>query len=392
MSRRQNLAAVWEVARDLVTGGYPPFVTGGPLRRGEIPVFVLHSLEPESFGRRLRYLADNGYVTLTADEHVECLRGKRDVPERAVVLTIDDGRASIWSVGAPLLRHHGMRAVVFLVPRHLRSGGGATRPTLDDTKAEGTSPTELLSVDESPDGFLFWEEIEQLAGERRIDFQSHSFSHARIHTSNRLVGFMHPGLRAGYRALDVPLIHIGERDASPAEIPLGTPLFESQPRLSEAWRFFEDAAVREECLAEVAGHGDGFFLQARWEARLRSMVDAARAQPGRTESEAERDTAIRAELEGSKGPIEKHTDRPVRHLCYPWHVSGPTAERLAREGGFSSAYCGKVAGVAITPVGGDPRRIARISEDYLELLPGRGRRTLTGVLKAKWLRRFGGGH
>ena len=44
MSPGQNLAAVWEVARDLVTGGYPPFVTGGPLRPGEIPVFVHETL------------------------------------------------------------------------------------------------------------------------------------------------------------------------------------------------------------------------------------------------------------------------------------------------------------------------------------------------------------
>ena len=89
--------------------------------------------------------------------------------------------------------------------------------------------------------------------------------------------------------------------------------------------------------------------------------------------------------------IEEHTDREVRHICYPWHVSGSTAERLAREGGFRSAYCGKVPDVPITLSGGDPHRIARISEDYLELLPGQGRRALTGVLKAKWSRRFGGG-
>ena len=391
MSLGHNLGAVWDVARDLATGGYPPFVTGGPLRRGEIPVFVLHSLEPESFGRRLRFLSDNGYVTLTAAEHVECLRGTREAPERAVVLTIDDGRASVWSIGAPLLRRYGMNAVVFLVPRHLRARIGVPRPTLDDANAGSTSISDLLSIDESPSGFLFWEEVEQLSGETRIDFQSHSTSHARIHTSNRLAGFMHPGLRAGYRSLDVPLIRIGERDAAPAEIPLGTPLFESQPRLSEAWRFLEDAAVRDACLAEVAKLGDGFFELRGWEARLRKLVDVTRAKPGGTESEAEREAAMRDELGGSRRPIEEHTGREVRHICYPWHVSGPTSERLAREGGFRSAYCGKLPGVPITLSGGDPHRIARISEDYLELLPGLGRQTLTGVLKAKWSRRFGGG-
>src|SRR6185436_12546385 len=43
----------WEVPRDLLLGRYPDFVTGGPLARGHVPVFVFHSLEPESFARKL---------------------------------------------------------------------------------------------------------------------------------------------------------------------------------------------------------------------------------------------------------------------------------------------------------------------------------------------------
>jgi len=47
--------------------------------------------------------------------------------------------------------------------------------------------------------------------------------------------------------------------------------------------------------------------------------------------------------------------------------------------------------VPITRPGGDLERIARIGEDYVELLPGRGRRSLTSVLAGKWSRRFQGG-
>ena len=72
----------WEVPRDLLLGRYPPFVTGGALPRGHVPVFVFHSLEPESFGRKLRYLGDNGYVTLSADEYFQALMGSRPAPER----------------------------------------------------------------------------------------------------------------------------------------------------------------------------------------------------------------------------------------------------------------------------------------------------------------------
>jgi hypothetical protein len=50
-----------------------------------------------------------------------------------------------------------------------------------------------------------------------------------------------------------------------------------------------------------------------------------------------------------------------------------------------------VNGVPVTLPGGDLQQIARLGEDYLELLPGRGRGTLSEVLRRKWTRRFGRG-
>ena len=45
----------------------------------------------------------------------------------------------------------------------------------------------------------------------------------------------------------------------------------------------------------------------------------------------------------------------------------------------------------ITRSGGDLQQIARLGEDYVELLPGKDRTTLTEVLRRKWGRRFGRG-
>jgi peptidoglycan/xylan/chitin deacetylase (PgdA/CDA1 family) len=108
------------------------------------------------------------------------------------------------------------------------------------------------------------------------------------------------------------------------------------------------------------------------------------------ESPEDRTVAIRRELEEAKSLIEERTGRPAIHLCYPWHVSGPTARRLAREVGYRTSFCGKVPGVPITLPGGDPHAIARISEDYVELLPGHGRANLSRILGQKLSRRLGG--
>ena len=44
--------------------------------------------------------------------------------------------------------------------------------------------------------------------------------------------------------------------------------------------------------------------------------------------------------------------------------------------------------MTVTLPGGDLRAIARLGEDYLELLPGVGRASLSEVLRRKWSRRF----
>jgi peptidoglycan/xylan/chitin deacetylase (PgdA/CDA1 family) len=370
----------FEVPRDLLLGRYPEFVRGGALPRGHVPVFVFHSLEPASFGRRLAFLAANGYVTLSADDYFEFLMGTRPVPDRAVVLTFDDGRASLWTVGAPLLRRHGMTGIAFLVPGRTVSRPGPLPPTIDDDPAAGAAAGD--------EGLLSWEQVGALARAGVFEFQSHTHTHARVHVRPKVAGFVTPRSRLGYGAFDVPLIHAGGRDLMGEEIPLGTPILASEPRMGEARRFFEDPAIRADAVRTVAqGGGDAFFARPDWPAVLERTV-AGRA-PGRWETAAEREAAIRRELTESKRAIEERTSRPVIHLCHPWHVAGPTALRLMREVGYRTAFAGKVPGLPLTLAGGDPFRIARIGEDYVETLPGDGRVAIGDVLRRKWRRRFG---
>jgi peptidoglycan/xylan/chitin deacetylase (PgdA/CDA1 family) len=385
------MAEAWEVPRDLALGRYPPFVTGGTLPRGDVPVFVFHGAEPESFGRRVAHLADSGYVTLSVGEYVDVLRGAREAPERAVLLTFDDGRGSVWSVAAPLLRRHGMKAVVFLVPGRMKARPGPLGPSWDDVAAGRATAAEILRREEGDGPLLSWEEVEALARDGLFEFQSHTLQHARVHTAPRLVGFATPRSRRGYDAFDQPLVRWRGRDLLGEEVPLGTPLFQSAPRTSEALRFLEDESIRRGCVNAVAeGGGEGFFARSDWQGQLRAVFGRT-AVRGTAESAEDRARAIAHELAEARRAIEARTGRPVVHLCYPWHAAGPTARRLAAEAGYQTAFCGKVDGVPITRPGGDLTAIARIGEDYVELLPGKGRVTLAEVLRRKWTRRFGRG-
>jgi peptidoglycan/xylan/chitin deacetylase (PgdA/CDA1 family) len=290
-------------------------------------------------------------------------------PQRAVLLTFDDGRGSVWTVAAPLLKQHGMRAVVFLVPGRVPSH--APRP--------GAEHAALMS----------WQEIDALARAGHFDFESHTLLHARVHTGPALAGFVTPHSQQGYSAFDQPLVRESGRDLVGAEVPLGTPLLQSSPRTSEDLRFFEAEAVRAACVAAVSdAGGDAFFRRPDWHKHLRSVFSGVRVE-GRIETRDEQRAAIRRELVNARRLIQERVGRPAVHLCYPWHAAGPTARSLAAEAGYQTAFCGKVDGVPVTLPGGDPRAIARLGEDYVELLPGEGRGTLAAVLRRKWSRRFG---
>lgn len=382
----RHAGEAWEVPRDLVLGRYPPFVTGGPLPRSHVPVFVFHSVVPESFGRRLDYLQDNGYVTLSAEEYFQFLLGGRPAPERAVVLTFDDGRGSLWGVAAPLLERRGMKGIVFLVPGRTCARPGPARPTWTDVH-EGRASADDVLARETREPLLSWEEIETLSARGVFDFQSHTLNHARIHTDPRVVGFVTPPLRKGYDAFDLPLVASGSGQDLPAEqVPLGRPILQWAARTSEALRFREDPDYGLACIDAVAeGGGEAFFARPRWQRELRARLGTPPA--GTRETTHERDQAILRELTESRRAIEEHTGRPVIHVCFPWHVAGPTARRLAREAGYRTAFCGKVPGTPVTLARGDLAGIARIGEDYVELLPGRGRVTLASVLQQKWRRR-----
>jgi peptidoglycan/xylan/chitin deacetylase (PgdA/CDA1 family) len=385
------LREMWEVPRDLLRGGYPPFVTGGPLPRGDVPVFVFHSLEPIHFGAQLTHLAENGYRTLGADEYLAVLEGREAAPDRAVVLTFDDGRGSLWTVGAPLLRRHGMKGIVFLVPGRTPSRPGPRFPTWDDVEPGRATAHAVLAREQGEGSLLSWEEVEDLARSGVFDFESHTQMHARIHVGARVTAFLTPDGREGYAAFDVPLLAAGAepgRDLLPHEAALGTPLLESAPRTSEALRFYEDPAVRERCVAAVAaGGGVAFFAKRDWARRLRQLLPSRVS--GRIETPEERERALRAELADARAAIEAHTGRPVRLLCYPWHAWGPLSRRLSAETGYAAALGGKVEGTPITRAGGDLLAIARVGDDYVETLPGRGRAGLATVLARKWRRRLG---
>jgi peptidoglycan/xylan/chitin deacetylase (PgdA/CDA1 family) len=91
---------------------------------GYATVFVYHkfdepkspstSITSEVFEAQLRYLQENKYNVISLHELVSYLRYGKEIPEKTVVLTIDDGYRSFFTKAFPLLKKYRLPFTIFL--------------------------------------------------------------------------------------------------------------------------------------------------------------------------------------------------------------------------------------------------------------------------------------
>ena len=72
-----------------------------------------YAIPVETFERQLAYLSSHGFHTLSTRECLDFVKGRRQVPENSVYITIDDGYTSALTRAQPLLKKFAMRATLF---------------------------------------------------------------------------------------------------------------------------------------------------------------------------------------------------------------------------------------------------------------------------------------
>src|SRR5271154_7118299 len=99
-------------------------------RSVEIPILVYHHVvpgraasvlfvPPETFEQQLKYLQDNGYRAVSFNELADCLEYGRRLPERPVILSLDDGWENQFTYAFPLLQKYGFTATFYVVTGYL---------------------------------------------------------------------------------------------------------------------------------------------------------------------------------------------------------------------------------------------------------------------------------
>jgi len=373
---------------------YPDFVLSrrGRLSGGEIPVFTTHTVEPESFEEHLHHLVNNGYGTLSCDEFCDILSGARPGDGRSVLLSIDDGRRSVWTFAYPLLKKYGLRATVFLIPGFVPEASSC-RPNLEDLWTGRCEPGDLQGDHTGGNPLVNWAEVARMHQDGTVTFQSHTCYHHHIFTGERIVDFYRPG--RGGMLYDLPMPpgweqRIRDGDTEPL---FGMPIYQHQALMAGRPRYIDDPETAELCVRHVARSGGAdFFRRPSWRQELTDLCrnrPVGRDSRPRFQTREEMTTAIREDLERSRRDIEDHLPgHRVRHLCYPYGVGSSLSVRLSQESGFVSNFWSIRKDRRTSRPGDDLFSIVRLKTDYILRLPGRGRRSLLSVLAAKARRRM----
>jgi hypothetical protein len=396
---RSKLERFWEKnqaeLRLGLSGSLPRFLTSNSDRalQEEIPVFVFHSVEPERFEQQLRYLVENGYATLAADELLEAVQSKTLASRRITALTFDDATASAWTVAHPLLKKYGLKGILFAIPG-LVPQEKSLSATLEDVWSGRADRERVLGREKDAGGkgqLCTWAELRAMEAAGTFDIQAHSMTHARIHTSPRMVDFLHPGYDTYfYHNVNIPITAAEDAHRPQRPLRLGQPVYASASRLSGRPRFWEDPSTSEALAAYVERRGrEAYFGQKGWRTDLTRRWQALQKEAGRAgtyETRQELEAALRWEMEAARELLqEKLGGKAVEHLCYPWYQGSALSDRIAAESGYRAVYYGMDIRPNQPRTDEMPVRIRRVSEEYLMCLPGEGSRTVRQVWREKFL-------
>ncbi|MBN1634922.1 MAG: polysaccharide deacetylase family protein [Deltaproteobacteria bacterium] len=89
------------------------------------------------FDEQMAYLKRGGYHILSMNELEQCIQGKAPIPDKGVVITIDDGYLSVYTKAFPILKKYGFPFTVFVFSRSIGAPNYMSWEQLKDLQDHG---------------------------------------------------------------------------------------------------------------------------------------------------------------------------------------------------------------------------------------------------------------
>lgn len=128
----------------------------------QIPVLMYHHFDttvqngtianPVVFEKQMKILKNAGYTTLTTDDVIAISKGEQVMPEKPIMITMDDGYQSNYDYVYPILKKLNMKATIFIITDYI----------------------EHPENHPSPYPKMTWDMIKEMSDSGLVSFQSHT--------------------------------------------------------------------------------------------------------------------------------------------------------------------------------------------------------------------------
>lgn len=142
-------------------------IISDPSRAGE------YVITPEAFRRDMEYIRSEGYETVVMDDLIAYVRSGASLPDKPIMITLDDGYYNNYLYAYPVLKELGMRAVLSVIG--VEADRYTNEPDLHESYAHCN-----------------WDVLREMSDSGVIELQNHSYDLHHIHK-----GYMGAGKKSG---------------------------------------------------------------------------------------------------------------------------------------------------------------------------------------------------
>lgn len=305
-----------------------------------------HAIPPKLFEEQMRYLASDGWTTLSPIELIEYLMGESTPPKKSLLITFDDGYLDNWVFAYPILKKYRMKATIFLITARITDAQKA-RQNLEDVATGKIMAEELpriLSFDEAnrkalldddakSEGFLVWEEVQAMWESGLISFESHSHTHSSHYISDRMKGIV-----------DSEKPHWSLLQPLEGDVRLGVPVYEKASALVGR-RYYDDKKLRNISADFIVQRGGAEYFYKTGHKQVKKIIEQVvknyrkgQKSIGYYESEDERRKRVYEELYLSRLTIEKKLGYESKAISWPWGHFDDFSIKIAEEVGYKIGF------------------------------------------------------
>ncbi len=113
------------------------------------------AIKPADFEAQMQALKDNGITVISMEDFLAWRRGEKGIPEKAAILSIDDGYLSGYNVAWPILKKFGYPFTMFIYTDYVKGG----------PRSGGQS--------------ISWDQLAQMR-DSGVDIEGHTVSHSSL--------------------------------------------------------------------------------------------------------------------------------------------------------------------------------------------------------------------